>query len=135
MFIDEKIHYLDIYRLNEACCEAHKKVGGRLPGWSTAYSVCPVTTCAYLVWTSLWACLCAVSACRYLPLHLYTAHRIATLHAAVGCLPSVSITCPSVVHRRSPTANCSFNCIVAPQDLLAHPSLEDIVHYDAWARK
>lgn len=25
MFIDEKIHYLDIMKLNEACCEAHKK--------------------------------------------------------------------------------------------------------------
>jgi hypothetical protein len=24
MFIDEKIHYLDIMKLNEACCEAHK---------------------------------------------------------------------------------------------------------------
>ncbi|KAG2433846.1 hypothetical protein HXX76_008202, partial [Chlamydomonas incerta] len=24
MFIDEKIHYLDIIKLNEACCEAHK---------------------------------------------------------------------------------------------------------------
>mmetsp|Transcript_7769 Transcript_7769/g.19275 ORF Transcript_7769/g.19275 Transcript_7769/m.19275 type:complete len:453 (-) Transcript_7769:278-1636(-) len=24
MFIDEKVHYLDIHRLNEACCEAHK---------------------------------------------------------------------------------------------------------------
>ena len=25
MFIDEKISYLDIMKLNEACCEAHKK--------------------------------------------------------------------------------------------------------------
>lgn len=25
MFIDEKVHYLDIHRLNEACCEAHTK--------------------------------------------------------------------------------------------------------------
>ena len=25
MFIDERIGYLDIMRLNEACCEAHKK--------------------------------------------------------------------------------------------------------------
>lgn len=25
MFIDEKIHYLDIMKLNEACCDAHKK--------------------------------------------------------------------------------------------------------------
>lgn len=24
MFIDHKIHYLDIMKLNEACCEAHK---------------------------------------------------------------------------------------------------------------
>ena len=24
MFIDEKISYLDIIKLNEACCEAHK---------------------------------------------------------------------------------------------------------------
>jgi 1-deoxy-D-xylulose-5-phosphate reductoisomerase len=25
MFIDERIHYLDIFRLNEAACEAHKR--------------------------------------------------------------------------------------------------------------
>ncbi len=25
MFIDERISYLDIMKLNEACCEAHKK--------------------------------------------------------------------------------------------------------------
>lgn len=25
MFIDEKISYLDIIKLNEACCEVHKK--------------------------------------------------------------------------------------------------------------
>jgi len=25
MFIDEKVSYLDIMKLNEACCEAHKK--------------------------------------------------------------------------------------------------------------
>lgn len=24
-FLEEKIHYLDIMKLNEACCEAHKK--------------------------------------------------------------------------------------------------------------
>lgn len=25
MFIDHKLHYLDIMKLNEACCEAHKR--------------------------------------------------------------------------------------------------------------
>lgn len=33
MFIDEKIHYLDIMKLNEACCEAHKVGGFGRSGW------------------------------------------------------------------------------------------------------
>jgi hypothetical protein len=31
MFIDEKVHYLDIMKLNEACCEAHKVGWGLWP--------------------------------------------------------------------------------------------------------